>query len=159
TLTKVNGVTRTFPYSTNGTITSIGGACGTSAGDAATVDWSIGTQSGTTACSSGSWSASITTISADGGYTASGTQSDAAGNNGSSGNKSITLDTIQPTNSLSLASQTGGSYLTGTTLYYQGSAAGSFRIQNAVADSGSGPDSSQFGGLGGTSTGWTFTGS
>jgi hypothetical protein len=159
TLTKVNGATVTFPYAANANLTSIGGACGTVSGDVASVDWSISTQSGTATCTAGAWSATLTSISTEGTYTASASQQDAAGNNGSSGNKSITLDTTQPTNSLSLASQTGGSYLTGTTLYYHGSAAGSFRIQNAVADSGSGPDSSQFGGLGGTSTGWTFTGS
>jgi hypothetical protein len=72
----------------------------------------------------------------------------------------ISTDTTPPTNSLSLTGQSGGgSYLTGTTIYYRGTVAGSFAIQNTVADSGSGPASSAFPALGGTTTGWTHSGS
>jgi hypothetical protein len=70
----------------------------------------------------------------------------------------VKVDTVAPTNSLSLTSKSGGgSFLSGTTLYYQGSVLGSFKIQNAVADTGSGPASSAFPALGGTTTGWTHT--
>jgi hypothetical protein len=70
----------------------------------------------------------------------------------------VKVDTVAPTNSLSLTSKSGGgSFLSGSTLYYQGSVLGSFKIQNAVADSGSGPASSAFPALGGTTTGWTHT--
>src|SRR5205807_287477 len=73
TLTKVNGSGVTFPYSTNTNVTSIGGACGTASGDSATVSWSVSggsTQSGSTSCTLGSWSANLTTaLSADGSYT------------------------------------------------------------------------------------------
>ena len=72
----------------------------------------------------------------------------------------VKVDTTAPTNSLTLTSQNGGdSYLSGNTIYYQGSSAGSFEIKDTVADSGSGPASSQFASLAGTATGWTFTGS
>ena len=84
-MTRVNGSPVAFPYSTNGTITSIGGTCGTAAGDLAPVDWSIGPQSGTATCSGGgTWSSGmLTTISAEGGYTASASQDDSSANHGS----------------------------------------------------------------------------
>ncbi len=67
-------------------------------------------------------------------------------------------DLTAPTNSLTLSSVTGGAYLDGgTTVYYRGTAAGSFRLTNAVADAGSGPASSQTAALTGTTTGWTHT--
>jgi hypothetical protein len=72
----------------------------------------------------------------------------------------LTSDTTAPVNSLSLSSQTGGGsfYNSSTnTVYYQGSTAGSFTITNALTDTGSGPASSTFPTLGGTSTGWTHT--
>ncbi|MEO8528198.1 MAG: LamG domain-containing protein, partial [Pseudolysinimonas sp.] len=70
----------------------------------------------------------------------------------------VFVDTTAPVNSLSLSNKTGGgSYLTGTKLYYQGSIAGSFTLTNAVTDSVSGPASSTSATLGGTSTGWTHT--
>ena len=60
-----------------------------------------------------------------------------------------------PVNALSLVGQSGGSYLTGTTLYYRGAAAGSFMIQNAVVATGSTPASSDFAAFVGSSIGWT----
>src|SRR5204862_3382673 len=49
----------------------------------------------------------------------------------------------------------------GTKIFYNGSASSgrTFQIQNAVADAVSGPASSLFGAMGGTSTGFTFTSS
>ena len=68
----------------------------------------------------------------------------------------VAVDITPPTNNLSLSSVTGGAYLNGgTTLWYRGTAAGSFTLTNAVADAGSGPASSQTAALTGTSTGWT----
>src|SRR5919198_2723677 len=105
TLTNVNGSARTFPYFTNQNVTSIGGACGTAAGDSGTVSWSVSgasSQSGSTSCSSGSWSATLpTALSAEGVYTVSASQSDSAGNTGSSGSKSITIDKSSPSSSAS----------------------------------------------------------
>ena len=69
----------------------------------------------------------------------------------------VNNDTTAPTNSISLSSVTGGAYLTGTTIYYRGTAAGSLRLTNAVADAGSGPASSATAALGGTTAGWTHT--
>jgi hypothetical protein len=71
----------------------------------------------------------------------------------------LALDLTPPTNSLSLSSVSGGAYLSGTTVYYRGTAVGSFRVTNAVSDAGSGPASSTTGSLTGTSTGWTHTAS
>ena len=63
-----------------------------------------------------------------------------------------------PTNVLTIASVgAGNAFLSGTNLYYRGSALGNFQLQNAVTDGGSGPASSQFPALGGTTTGWTHT--
>jgi hypothetical protein len=66
-------------------------------------------------------------------------------------------DVTAPTNSLGLSAVTGGAFLGGSTVYYRGSAAGSLRLSNAVADAGSGPASSSTATLGGTATGWTHT--
>ena len=75
--------------------------------------------------------------------------------------KSTTLvvnsDSTPPTNAVSLSSVTGGAYLTGTTVYYRGVAAGSLRLTNAVADAGSGPASSSTAALTGATAGWTHT--
>lgn len=83
-----------------------------------------------------------------------------ASNTGSTTTLSYTIssDTSAPANNLSLSSQSGGgSYLSGNTVYYQGSSAGSFTITNNLTDSGSGPASSSFPVLGGATTGWTHT--
>jgi hypothetical protein len=74
-------------------------------------------------------------------------------------NVTIAVDNTAPVNNLTLTNQSGGSaYLSGTTLYYQGPVAGSFTISNALTDAGSGPASTTFGGLTGTSAGFTFAG-
>jgi hypothetical protein len=72
-------------------------------------------------------------------------------------------DVTAPTNSISLTNVSGNAYLAGSpvtgttgTLYYNTGAAGSFQIQNAVADTGSGPASSTFPALVG-GTNWTHT--
>ena len=69
----------------------------------------------------------------------------------------VLVDTVAPTNTLSLQSVSGNAVLIGTMVYYRGSAAGSFTITNAVADAGSGPASSATAALGGTSTGFSHT--
>ena len=70
-------------------------------------------------------------------------------------------DITPPTNTLTLTSVSpgGSAYLSGSTIYYHGGAgyAGSFQIQDAVADAGSGPASATFDALSGTTTGWTHT--
>ncbi len=76
----------------------------------------------------------------------------------------VTLDNTNPTQTLALASvsQSGGldqAFKNGNTVYYGGATAGSFRVRSSVSDGGSGPASATFAALGGTTTGWTFTGS
>ncbi|MFL5754928.1 MAG: hypothetical protein ACJ77N_01385, partial [Chloroflexota bacterium] len=101
TLTKVNNAAVTFPLTTNTNVTSIGGACGTATRDVLTVSWSatdgITPQNGSVSCTSGTWTATLTTaLSAAGNYTVSATQSDGP-NTGTTGNKSITIDKTAPT--------------------------------------------------------------
>ena len=101
TLTTVNGTARTFPYTTNATVTTVGGACGsTRSGDPATVTVAItgaSTQSGTATCTRGVWTFTPTTaLSANGTYTITATQTDTATNTGTSGAQSITINTAAP---------------------------------------------------------------
>ena len=51
----------------------------------------------------------------------------------------------------------GSSFVTGSTVYYRGVAAGSFQLRDTVADVDSGPASAAFNALTGTTTGWTHT--
>ncbi|HEU5277858.1 MAG TPA: Ig-like domain-containing protein [Gaiellaceae bacterium] len=84
--------------------------------------------------------------------------SDQVGNQGSSGaSNTAKVDSQAPANSIALSnvSPVGSAAKTGTTVYYRGSVAGSFRLTNSVSDSESGPASSATGALGGTSSGWS----
>lgn len=65
------------------------------------------------------------------------------------------VDTVAPTQSLALASGVSGAYLSGSTLYYKGNVAGSFKVVDTVSDSGSGPASANFPNT--ATTGWTHT--
>ena len=88
--------------------------------------------------------------------------SDHVGNQGTSGASSVAkVDTQGPANSLSTSSVSpaGSVYKSGATIFYRGSAAGSFKLTNAVTDGESGPASSATGALGGTSTGWSHSAS
>ena len=100
TLTTVNGAPQTFPFSTNVTVTAVGGACGTAAGDSTTINVTIGgagSESGTATCTAGAWTRTLTTpLSVDGSYTATATQADGATNTGTSGAKAITVDKGPP---------------------------------------------------------------
>lgn len=69
----------------------------------------------------------------------------------------VVTDPVAPTNSISLSATGGAAHLTGTTVHYRGSSAGSLRLTNAVSDAGSGPASSTTGALTGTATGWSHT--
>ncbi|MEO5921125.1 MAG: LamG-like jellyroll fold domain-containing protein [Pseudolysinimonas sp.] len=69
----------------------------------------------------------------------------------------VVIETTPPTNSITLSGITGNAGKSGNTIYYRGTAAGSFTLTNAVSDAGSGPASSQTAALTGTTTGWTHT--
>jgi Chitobiase/beta-hexosaminidase C-terminal domain len=98
------------------------------------------------------------TISTQGDHTVTYWSVDNAGNTEAANTTHVKLDNVAPSSSLSLLSQTGGeSLLSGNTVYYRGSTAGSFKVRNAVSDGTSGAGSSAFAALGGTTTGWTHT--
>jgi|GEM_PF-4449947 len=67
----------------------------------------------------------------------------------------VTVDTTGPSDALSLASGASGAFMSsaGTVLYYKSDAAGSFRLIDAVTDSGAGPASASFPAI--ATTGWT----
>ena len=116
---------------------------------AAPTGWtkSTGTDSATYTRSSATASSALTGVSATNGAGDTTTE-----------NVTITVDSAAPANNLSLSNQVfSGSFLSGTTVYYHGSVAGAFAVANGLTDSGSGPASSSFPTLGGSSTGWTHT--
>ena len=83
---------------------------------------------------------------------------------GAESDKSLPISTIEkdvtpPVNVLTSTVVTGKSFKNQNTIYYLGSAAGSFTVTNALTDAASGPASSTTQALTGTSTGWTHTGS
>lgn len=85
---------------------------------------------------------------------------DDAGNASAPRTQTVSIDAAAPVNALTLAPFSGSAVQSGTTVYYRGLAGGSFRLINAVSDSGgSGPASSATAALAGTSTGWTHAAS
>ncbi|MGH9154703.1 MAG: beta strand repeat-containing protein [Acidimicrobiales bacterium] len=148
-LTKVNGATVTFPFATNAaSLTSFGGACGTAAGDSTTVAVTVtgaGTQTGNATCTAGAWTyTTAPALTAVGAYSVTATQADSGGNTGTSAAKAITVDRTAPAATLALAPGAVRSFLNGTTLYFNGDAAGSFKLVATVTDAGSGPASAAF---------------
>ncbi len=126
-----------------------------------TTDGSDPTTSGTAQVYSGS----PFNISAQGTTTVKYYATDIAGNASTVQTQPVKIDTAPPTNSISLTNLAGGVYPTsgplasGSSVYYRGAAAGSFTIQNAVADALSGPASSSTSALEGGASGWTHTSS
>ena len=126
----MNGTARAFPYTTNATVTSVGGACTIAAGVSTTVSVSVtgaSTQSGTATCTSSAWSFTPTTaFSADGIYVVTATQSDSASNVGTSGAQSITVDKTAPIVTLTTVNGTARAfpYLTNAVVTAVGGACG-----------------------------------
>ena len=86
--------------------------------------------------------------------------SDHVGNQGTSGASNIAkVDSQGPANSIALSnvSPVGTALKNGSTVYYRGSAVGSFKLTNGVTDGESGPASSASAALGGTTGGWSHT--
>lgn len=78
--------------------------------------------------------------------------SDNVGNQGTYVSASVAkVDTVAPTNALSLTGAVNAS-MTSSTIYYRGNVAGSFKIVDAVADATSGPASATFPVM--STTGW-----
>ncbi len=108
----------------------------------------------------GTWD---TTAVADGLYDLRAVTTDNAGNTFTSSlATNVRVDNTNPANSFSLSSVSpaSSSFLSGATVFYRGTgggAGGSFQLTNTVTDGGSGPASSAFPALGGTTTGWTHT--
>jgi hypothetical protein len=101
TVTHVNGLARTFPFTSNAPVATIGGACGMVPGDLGTVAPLIGgapTAPATAPCVAGAWTLTLTApVTAQGSIVVSATQSDAAGNSGLAPAVTVTVDTIRPT--------------------------------------------------------------
>jgi hypothetical protein len=119
TITKVNGATVTFPFSTNvASVTSIGGTCGAAAGDNGSVGVTVNGSAAapaTATCTAGAWTLTFTTaITAANTYTLAATQSDAATNTGSSGNQTLIINRTAPTVTGVSSTLANGSYSTGT---------------------------------------------
>ena len=114
TITTVNGTARTFPFTTNATVATVGGACTTAAGVNASVSILISgasTQNGTATCATGAWSFTPTTaLAADGVYSVTATQSDTASNVGTSGAHSITVDKTIPVVTLTTVNGTARTF-------------------------------------------------
>ena len=163
TLTSVNGTARTFPYTTNLAATSVGGACGTAAGDTATVSIVVtgaSTQNGTAPCSAGAWTFTFaTSLAATGTYSVLAVQSDAVGNSGTSGSQTINIDATAPVVTLTSVNGTARTfpYTTNLAATSVGGACGTAAGDNAtvsVAVTGAGTQS----GTTACSAGaWTFT--
>ena len=96
-------------------------------------------------------------LPADGSYTVHVQATDTFGNAQSGTTYAATstfkIDTVAPTNALSLGASPTGAFLNGSTLYYKSDAAGSFKLVNSVSDTTSGPASATFPLLSGTN--WT----
>ncbi|HVP75536.1 MAG TPA: invasin domain 3-containing protein, partial [Gaiellaceae bacterium] len=80
-------------------------------------------------------------------YTLTGT--DNVGNTSTVSSSPVLVDTTSPTDAFSLTAVSGGAYRSGSTIYYRGNAAGSFKLRDTVSDGGSGPASATFGTLSG----------
>jgi hypothetical protein len=83
---------------------------------------------------------------------------------GAESGKSVAVATVEkdgtaPVNVITSTPGTGASIKNQNTIYYRGSAAGSFTLTNALTDAASGPASSTTQTLTGTTTGWTHTAS
>jgi len=83
---------------------------------------------------------------------------DNAGNASSTQTQLVRIDSVAPANGVALSSVSGGALLSGSTVYYRGSAGGSLSLTNTLTDTGgSGAASSATAALGGTSTGFSHT--
>jgi hypothetical protein len=114
------------------------------------------TTDGTDPLSSGTAQTYASALSLNSDTTVRSYATDLAGNASVVHTQLVKIDATAPANALSLSDVSGGAYLTGTTVYYRGSGAGSFTLTNAATDAGgSGVAASATAALTGTATGWT----
>ena len=91
---------------------------------------------------SGTVNGSVATVLLNDGDTIKWAAYDNVGNVQAVQSDLIQIDSTKPTNSFSIGSASGASFGAGPSrLYFSSSAAGSFTISDALADSNSGPDS------------------
>jgi hypothetical protein len=99
TITSVNGSVRTFPYSTNVNVSSIGGTCTNGTGDLTPITVTFngaGTNPASATCTAGAWTLNLTTqISAENTYSVLASESDQAGNSGTN-TQTIVIDKTAP---------------------------------------------------------------
>ena len=97
-VTRVNNAVSTFPYATTGNVASVGGTCGTAAGDLAPVTVLVnGTSVGTVSCSAGgAWTLPTPTWTTEAARIVSATQADGAGNTGTALPQAVTIDRTAP---------------------------------------------------------------
>ncbi len=112
------------------------------------------TQLGSGTAIGGTWTIASSTLAA-GAHTITAIATDGAGNlSSSSAGLTITIDTTNPTLSLSLAASPSGAFLNGSTLFFKSNAAGNFKLVGTVTDTGgSGAASATFPSL--SATNWT----
>jgi Fn3 associated len=100
-------------------------------------------------------------VAAEGATTVKYFAQDVAGNASAVQTQPVKIDLTAPTNGLSVTNVSGGLYPTtgplanGATVYYRGTAAGSFTVRNALADALSGPAESATSALTGSTGGWS----
>ncbi|HUI49635.1 MAG TPA: Ig-like domain-containing protein, partial [Acidimicrobiia bacterium] len=163
TLTTANGATRTFPFNSNATITTVGGACGSAAGDIATVTVAVTggiTEGGTAPCTAGAWNFTLTSPFVNGNtYSVTATQADSAGNTGTSGAATISVDTVIPVVTLTTVNGTVRTfpYRTNATVTTLGGACGTLTGDSATVSITITGASTQNGTAACTSGAWTFT--
>jgi len=146
----------------NGQAVSVPGGSPTDANGIATVEFKACAGAG--ACTFGAATVSIgsTTVSpysvtwssqpADGAYKVVARATDNAGNTTDSAAVAVTVDNTAPVHALTMASGSGA-YLSGSTMYFKGDAAGSFVLHDALTDATSGPASIDYPDT--STSGWT----
>jgi Bacterial Ig-like domain len=121
TLSRVNGITVSFPVTLTVNATSVAGTCGIAAGDSATVSVQITgpvTRNDSVTCTAGTWTDTVG-LTGNGTYSVSASQADDAGNSGSSGSKTIIVnkpDTTAPVVTLTMLN--GSTVVNGSTIAF-----------------------------------------
>ncbi|MEI7744073.1 MAG: hypothetical protein WCK58_10025, partial [Chloroflexota bacterium] len=107
TVTAVIGTGRAFPWTTSGTVTSVGGACSTYDGPVSVRIDGVATDPATTTCSAGAWTLTLATpLDAEGTVAFVASQTDAAANTGHSAAVDVSIVRHAPTSAASVVAAT-----------------------------------------------------